>query len=246
MAEPDTAAYPPLDTVKPVADGLWIVDSGPLNAAGLTVPIRMTVVRLASGDVLLHSPTRFTTALRDQIAKIGPIRHLVAPNIAHWIYIKAWQEAVAEAAVWAAPGLGSRGPVRRAGLRIDHELSDTPPPVWRDDLDQAVFRGGFGVNEVAFLHRPSRTLILTDLVQNFEPGKVKGVERFLLTVAGSVAPKGKTPLHIRIAMNRNRGAVAKTARRVIAWEPERIILAHGRWIERDGTAELRRRLDWLV
>jgi hypothetical protein len=33
---------------------------------------------------------------------------------------------------------------------------------------------------------------------------------------------------------------------MIGWDPERVILAHGRWYERDGTAELRRAFRWLL
>ena len=60
MANPSSemVTYPPLDVMKPVADGVWIVDSGPLRVLGMPLPVRMTVVRLASGDLWLHSPTR--------------------------------------------------------------------------------------------------------------------------------------------------------------------------------------------
>ena len=91
----DDITYPPLDVPKPVADGIWIVDSGPLRVFGvLGLPIRMTVLRLSSGDMLMHSPTRFDARLKAEIEAHGPIRHLVAPNIAHWSFLAEWQRAV--------------------------------------------------------------------------------------------------------------------------------------------------------
>ena len=57
----------------------------------LGLPIRMTVVRLSSGDILMHSPTRFDARLKAEIEAHGPIRHLVAPNIAHWSFLAEWQ-----------------------------------------------------------------------------------------------------------------------------------------------------------
>jgi hypothetical protein len=33
---------------------------------------------------------------------------------------------------------------------------------------------------------------------------------------------------------------------MIAWNPERVILAHGRWYERDGAQELRRAFRWVL
>ena len=84
--------YPPIDVPKPVADGVWIVDSGPLKAFGLSLPVRMTVVRLANGDLWLHSPTRYDDALRAELEGHGRIRHLVAPNVAHWMFVRDWQQ----------------------------------------------------------------------------------------------------------------------------------------------------------
>ena len=33
---------------------------------------------------------------------------------------------------------------------------------------------------------------------------------------------------------------------MLAWEPERVVFSHGSWYERDGAAELRRSLAWLL
>ena len=33
---------------------------------------------------------------------------------------------------------------------------------------------------------------------------------------------------------------------MIGWDPERIILAHGKWYERGGADELRRAFRWLA
>ena len=34
--------------------------------------------------------------------------------------------------------------------------------------------------------------------------------------------------------------------RMLGWAPERIIVAHGRWFERDGTNALERAFRWLL
>jgi hypothetical protein len=33
---------------------------------------------------------------------------------------------------------------------------------------------------------------------------------------------------------------------MIGWQPERIIIAHGRWYPKNGTAELQRAFRWLL
>jgi hypothetical protein len=237
--------YPPLDSLKPVADDIWIVDSGPLRAYALSIPVRMTVVRLQGGELWLHSPTRYTLGLKEAISALGRISHLIAPSVAHWSFVKEWQQQCPQATAWAAPGLSERSLVKKSGVRFDAILGP-PPPEWAGELEQINVPGGFGVNEVAFFHRQSRTLILTDLVENFEPQKLSRTMRPLICLAGAMAPDGKAPLHYRFAINRKREQAAAAARGIIAWAPERVIFAHGRWFESEGTRRLRRSLRWLL
>jgi hypothetical protein len=243
---PSRTVYPPLDTLKAVVSDLWIVDSGPIRAMGLPIPVRMTVVRLQSGEVWMHSPTRYTKELHVAIERIGRIGHLVAPNIAHWCYLKEWQERCPNAVTWAAPGLERRSSVRNAGVVINGTLAEEPPSSWSADLDQLVIRGGFNVSEVAFLHKESRTLILTDFVENFEPQKMAAAMRPLARFVGVLAPHGQAPIYYRFVLKRNGPQVLAAARQLLAWSQERVIFCHGRWFERDGTAQLRRSLRWLL
>jgi hypothetical protein len=238
--------YPPLDVLKPVAESVWIVDSGPLRMLGMPLPVRMTVIRLADGDILLHSPTRFDDGLKRDIERIGRIRHLVAPSIAHWVFLRDWQAHCPDAVTWAVPGLRDRAQVRTSGLRIDRDLGDGPPADWAGDMDQAVLRGGAGFAEVDFFHKPTRTLVLTDLVVNLEAHKLPWLMRGAAHLAGVVAPDGKAPVYLRLVIRMRRREPAAAAARLLAWDPERVIFSHGRWFERDGAAALRRALDWLL
>jgi hypothetical protein len=244
MAAPDVT-YPPLDTLKPVADNLWIVDSGPQHM-GISLPVRMTVIRLGSGEILLHSPTRYVEALRQAIEALGPIRHLVAPNIAHWTHLKEWQTRCPEAETSAAPNLRQRAQVQKAGVRLDRDLTDSAPAAWRPDIEQIIVPGGAGFREVAFLHAPSRTLVLTDLIQNLEPEKLPLGTRIFAKVTGVQAPDGKAPAYLRLVIRLRREDARAAVARLIAWNPDRVIFSHGRWFERDGVAELRRSFRWLV
>jgi Domain of unknown function (DUF4336) len=238
--------YPPVDALKPVADGVWIVDSGPLKAYGLPLPLRMTVVRLASGDLWLHSPTRFDGELRRAIEQIGPIRHLVAPDIAHWTHVQEWQRACPDAMTWAAPGLRDRAQVKKSPVRLDRDLAETPPPEWTADMDQVVVPGGFGFSEVDFLHKPTRTLVLTDLVVNLEPQKLPPLARPGARLVGVVAPNGKAPVYLRMVLRMRREEARRAAARMVDWAPERVIFSHGRWFNENGAAELRRAFAWLL
>lgn len=238
--------YPPLDTPKSVADGIWVVDSLLPGLLGRVLPVRMTVVRLPDGGLLLHSPTRWSPALQAALAALGPVRHLLAPNLAHWTFIRGWQLACPGAVTWAAPGLRGRRQVRRSGLRIDHELRDVPPAAWGDAIELASVPGGLGLREVAVFHRPSATLLLTDLVLNLDPHHVPAPLRPLLRLLGVTAPDALPPPYLRAVFKLRHRNAARAASRLLELRPSRVIFAHGDWFEDDATARLRHSLRWLL
>lgn len=238
--------YPPLDTPKRVAENIWIVDSGPMKAMNvILIPVRMTVIRLANGDLVLHSPTRFTPGLRQELEALGPIRHLVAPNSAHWTFMQSWQEQLPQATTWAAPGLRHRGQVKRSGLRLDHDLSPATPIGQPGEIEQVQVHGIGGFREVCLFHPASRSLIVTDLVQHFEAQKLPGWLRPFARLAGSTGNVGRAPVYLRGIVKGKTGARA-TAERLLALEPERVIFTHGQWFEENATARLRESLRWML
>ena len=109
--------YPPLNVPKQAAENVWVVDGEPIRVMGLQLPVRMTVVRLRSGELWLHSPTQFNEALKQALEAIGPIGHLVAPNVAHWSFVKDWQQHVS-AITWAAPNLRRRAAVKKSARAV--------------------------------------------------------------------------------------------------------------------------------
>ena len=237
-----TMLYPPLDVPKRLARDIWTVDS----AIGPGIPVRMTLIRLGSGELMLHSPTRYSAGLQRALETIGPIRHLVAPNSVHWMFVKAWQDAVPETTTYAAPGLRRRGQVRRSGLRIDHDLSSQPPAAWAGEIEQEVIRGGAGFREVAMFHRASGTAVMTDLVQNFEPGKLPWLLRPIARVLGNTTAQSRAPAYLRALVGLGQREKAQAARRVVRWQPDRVVVTHGRVIEEDAAARLRSSLAWLT
>ncbi len=243
---PDAAGYPPLDTPKPVADNLFIVDSLLSGLLGTVLPARMTVIRLPDGELLLHSPTRFSPQLKRQLEALGRIRHLVAPNVVHWTFLRGWQNACPEAVTWAAAGLRERSQPRRSGVRLEHDLPEQAPAAWGGVIGLETVRGGLGFREVALFHRPTRTLVLTDLVLNLEAGKLPAPLRPVARAFGSVAPDGMPPPYVRAVIRLRRDEAARAAARLLALQPERVVFAHGRWFETDGAAALRRSLRWLL
>jgi hypothetical protein len=238
-------AYPPLDTPKRVANGLWIVD-GPLIRFGgfglaMPFPTRMTLVRLADGSLFVHSPTALTPALRSAVARLGTPRWLVAPNRIHYWWLPQWHAAYPDAVVYTAPRVREQAGARIAFETLELDRADGYP--WDAAIATLPVAGRY-MTEVVFFHRDSRTLVLADLIENFEPGRLGSWwMRWLTRLGGAQDPRGSMPRDMRATYPR---AVLRAAlERMLAWEPERIVLAHGRWYDRDGTAELRRAFAWL-
>jgi hypothetical protein len=236
--------YPPLDISKPVADGVWIIDSGH-HMAGAPLPVRMTVLQLDDGALVLHSPTRFTPETKTELERFGLITHVVAPNTVHWSYMTGWQQHVPRASYWGVPGLRKRRAVVSSGLRLDYDLPDGSPPPWQDEI-ACILVKGLGVTEAALVHRRSRTLVLTDLVVNVEINKLPWPLSLGARLVGSAAPHGRAPLYARIAFKAGVKPAADAAGRIVALEPDLVIFSHCDWFDSNAPAQLRRSLSWLA
>lgn len=245
LRKPRLEPYAPINVLKPVGSDIWIVD-GPeilLSRVGLELPFttRMTVVRLSNGALVLHSPVEYSAELHSALEALGSIRFLIAPNSLHYWWIPDWKAQLPEAEVFAVPGLEKRA---RRQVPVDRLLIDRESP-WPDEISLLVVTGDV-LTEAVFFHRLSRTLILTDLIENFELRRIRSrFFRLLVRLGGSVDPDGKTPIDMQWSFFRSYQTLRKAVRQMIVWAPERVIIAHGRWYESDGVKELRRAFRWV-
>lgn len=246
----DCMVYAPLDTPKRVDEDIWVVDGPVIRMAfpggRLPFPTRMVVVRLPSGGLWLWSPIRLTPALRAHVEALGPIRHLVSPNALHYAYIGSWKEASPAATAWASPGVEKRATSQGITTAFDRELTDEVPPAFEGVLDQVVFRGSRLLEEVVFFHRPSRTVILADLVERFEKERVPPGMWWLVRLAGATFPGGKTPIDLRATFLGRKAVARRCLERILAWDPERVLIAHGRSFDTNGREALEQALGWLL
>jgi uncharacterized protein DUF4336 len=241
--------YEPLDVPKPIDRGIWIVD-GPivgLRNLGRTIPFptRAVIVRLADGGLWIWSPVELSQALRSHVATLGPVRHLVSPNKIHYAHVATWKAAYPEAIAWASPGVRERAASQQVDVTFDRDLTDTPDEAWAPEIDQLVFRGSRLMDEVVFFHRASRTLILADLIENFERDKLDFAERLLMGFGGVSDPDGKASRGYRATFLGHHAAARECLARMKAFRPERILIAHGRCYDHDAGAELGRAFRWL-
>lgn len=222
--------------LEPITEGLWST-TRPLRFFGIETGTRMTVVRLRGGGLFVHSPVGLDPALRAAVDALGPVAAIVAPSRFHHLWVDEWRAAYPHALRGCCPGLDRKRP----DLAWDRVLGDAPEPEWRADLDQVFFGARSLENEVVFFHRASRSVVLADAIFNLgtHPSPLTRLVGWLL---GGSEP-GATWLE-RL-MIRDRAAARAQIDRMLAWNAERIICAHGDVIESGGTEVIRRAYAWL-
>jgi len=237
--------YEPLNTLKPVGPDIWIAD-GPVVQWGylgwrFPFPTRMTVVQLPDNGLWVHSPIAPDEALFAEIDKLGPVAHLVSPNAIHHISIAAWAQRYRQARTWASPGVR-----KRSDAVFSDDLETGPPPEWAGVIEQRIAEGSNALKEVIFFHKPSRVLILADMIENLEAERLSSpMSRFAARLAGIAAPFGKAPVDLRMTYLGKRDKLRPTVQWMLSCAPEKVIIAHGQWFEEDGVAELRRAFSWV-
>jgi hypothetical protein len=210
-----------------VADGLWVAEQ-PLRYLGVALTTRMTIIRLAGGVLIVHSPIHLTQELLFATGSIGSVRFIVVPNRFHHLFVRDWQRAYPNAQTFCAPGLDTK----RADLDFTAILGDDPPVAWADELDQAFMRSFPPLNEVVFFHHQTRTVIFTDLLFNIARHD-SPYARFLLRLDGAFYGPA-IPRSFKLLLRSKRSECAAFLQRILSWDFDRAILAHGDIIESDA------------
>ncbi len=226
-------------SLQKVAEELWVAENR-VRLAAQSVPARMVVVRLRDGSLLVHSPVEANTALRTELATLGPVRHLVAPSKYHHLWLADWLTSYPDAAVYGAPGL----PEKRQDIAFDEVLSDESPTTWATEIDQLVFRGLPIFNEVVFHHRPSRSLIVADLVFNIH--EADGLLAPMIMRLNGMWKRFGPSRMLRLMMSRNREAARQGIESILRWDFDRIVMSHGQVYDPGGHEAVERAFSFLL
>ena len=228
--------------LKEFGSEIWTVDGTDVVAAlGFHYPTRMAVIRLAGGDLFIWSPIGLTDGLRAEVDCLGKVRHLVAPNSLHHVFIADWKRAYPNAYLYAPPGL--RG--KRKDLDFDGELASAPMPHWAGEIDQVLMLGNLITTEVVFFHAKSATVLFTDLLQQLPANQFSGWRALVAKWDLMVDPEPSVPRKFRLAFT-NRSAARASLQRVLSWPAEKVLMAHGTPVHKDGRAFIANAFRWLT
>jgi len=226
--------------LEEIGPSLYVADGPVVSFYGFPYPTRMAVVRLSDGSAWVWSPVALSDDLCNSVDAIGPVRHIVSPNKIHHLFLAEWGERWPEARVYAPPGLAQKRP----DLRFDAELGDDPDPAWKADIDQVIFHGSLAMEEVAFFHHASRTVIICDLIQRHPEAAMTGWKGMLMRLDSLVGEHGSTPREWRASFLR-RGKARAAREKVLGWKPERLLIAHGECAKTGATSIIDKALGWM-
>jgi hypothetical protein len=207
---------------------------------GAALRTRMAVLRL-EGGLCLHSPVEIDDATRRDIEQLGDVIAIVAPSNCHHLYFASARRAFPRARTFGTVDLQRK----RKDLQFDEILGEEPPSCWRGQMDQ-VFVGNRVMREIDLLHRASRTLVAVDLVENFgnqTPG-TNHVLRAMLTVLGMWGRPSPAP-ELRW-FTRDRRTARAALERILAWDFDRAVIAHGDLLDRAPHDSIREAWRWVL
>ena len=227
--------------LKPFGPEIWIADGTSVSTGGFRYGTRTAVIRLPDGGLFIWSPIRLTPDLRAHVDALGAVRHLVAPNSLHHMFVDDWRSAYPDARIYAPPGLRAK----RKDIDFAGDLGDDPPPEWVGDVDQVVVPGNRITTEVVFFHRKSATALFTDLVQQFPPGWFGGWREIVARLDLMTESEPAVPRKFRVMFS-DRAAARAALARIQAWRAEKVLMAHGTPVEHDGRAFIGRAFRWLT
>ncbi|MEE4153714.1 MAG: hypothetical protein V2I27_06105 [Erythrobacter sp.] len=225
----DYQPYLPQSEPVRVDQGIWTVEGPtvPYKVGPLTVPCptRSTLLADPQGHIWIHSPVAYSRELHASIEALGPIAGLIAPNSFHHLSLEEWSRHLAGTRIVMAPDLEDRFAALKPQIVALPDFGRTSGPRW---LALEVIEGGSWC-EIAFYHYSSRSLVLTDILQNFELARINGLPaKALLTLSG--ARRGPVVSIEMLAMAFRAGKLAKVREslaKIRRMSARRVLISHG-------------------
>ncbi len=228
------------DLAAPFGEDIWLLEGDRVHMFGIPFETRACILRLNSGQLWVHSPVAPTPERLNAVRTLGDVGFIIAPNKIHSLGVDPWRAAFPEAEVWVSPGFEERHPK----IAFDGVLTNTAPAIWADDIRQQVFHGHRVLDEVVFLHRKSRTLIVTDLIQKHDPSGENVFWRWVKNWAGILGKKGGTARDIRASIA-DRDAARRARDEILSWDFDALVISHGACLRTGAKADVARAFAWL-
>ncbi|PWU16589.1 MAG: hypothetical protein C5B49_10395 [Bdellovibrio sp.] len=214
---------------RSVAENLWEISGEWKNKFGR----RMTVIKLQDERLIIHNAIRLQSTDINWLKSLGKPSFIVAPNVFHCSDAGWMAGKFPDAELFVpAPKMAS---FKNQGHNSKDVNLDFPSAL--SDEFQCIPIKGMRINEAAFLHRPSRTLILCDSA--FNMGDVfTGFERAFMKwnkIGGRFGPSRLT----KWVFANDRKKLHLSYQEILQLDFDRVIVNHGDILESGGRDRLR-------
>jgi Domain of unknown function (DUF4336) len=236
--------YLPIHVLKPCGKNIWLVDGPTVSFYGMPFTTRMVVVKMQNSELLIHSPINLTENLKQQLDNLGTVKYLISPNKIHYWYIDNFQKSYPQAITFASNGVQERSIKAGKNIVWNKELKDMATDYFAD-LEIIPMHGNRFMTEYTFFHKPSRTWIVTDIIENFESNKINPFFRLIAFLGGALSPKGGTTKDQQMLYFGNHEMLKKNIEKIKILKPAQIIMAHGKILEEKIEDELERIFGWV-
>ena len=232
----------PVSGLQPFGKNIWIANGPKVRDMGIMFTTRMTIVKLSDGCCWVESPVPVPFDTLARITALGPVRYLVAATPRHVWRLDSWHTLFPLAQLWAARITPYT--LKKGNLPFTGFLGDAPVQAWAQDFDQLAFKGSSSIEEGLFFHKDSRTVILGDLIQIHPMVPGKRLRNALVRLEGVAAPYGGVGLDIQLTFTK-RALARQSLEKLLSWDFDKLIIAHGPCIEKDAKALVERAFRWL-
>ncbi len=197
----------------------------------MDLPVRTTIVDIESARILISPGSVVSDA---DYRSLGEVTDIVIPNLFHTGGLGRALLFFPKAKVWLCPGAD------KAKNRVQNftELNVKNWP-YQDKLSLHFLEGAPKINEVVFVHRDSRSLIVTDLFFNLL--QVRGLGSWIiLHLFGTYRKFAMSKFFYSYVKDKQK--FVDSLKRVMAEDFAHIIVSHGDNIESDAKGVMRQAL----
>ena len=221
--------------MKKIEKDIWVAETK-FKLFGADFGNRMTVICLSSGKLLLHSPVQISDALLCSIREFGEVGFIVTPNNFHGLFVEEWRKEFPEAKYFTAKKVNENN-------ISSFPLSSLRSEELGSDVEIIKIEGVPKVNEYAFIHKESNTLILTDLAFNIG-ADASFWSKVFFKLNGAFDKFG--PSRLMKTMITDPVALNASIEEILAFDIKRIIVSHGNILESNARSSLKEAFYGLI
>ena len=215
-----------------IADGVTI-QRHPLSMAGCKLGRVVTSLRLADGRTLVHSTASFSPEDVSSLKSCGEPSWLVEPTKIHDTCSAAGRAAFPEIPYLVPPTFDK-------ATKLGSTLIGEAGSPWGEEIEVIELAGIPKLREHVFFHKPSRTLVVADLIFNLPESAGAWTRGLLRLVSGMKSYPATSRLFW--FYTKDREALSDSLERMLEWDFERVVVGHGDPITVDAKAKVTERL----